>query len=121
MSISLKPENVLSARARLGEGPTWDASRQVLYWVDIYNRRVHTFAPATGEDTYVEVDTVVSGLFIEDETHLILAQENGLTRLDMQNGTTTPVVSVEADRPNNRLNDVKTDSRGRRWIGTMNN
>ncbi|MEB3210603.1 MAG: SMP-30/gluconolactonase/LRE family protein, partial [Leptolyngbyaceae bacterium] len=41
--------------------------------------------------------------------------------LDMQNGTTTPVVSVEADRPNNRLNDVKTDSRGRRWIGTMNN
>ncbi len=121
MSIVLKPENVLPVRARLGEGPIWNAVKQVLHWVDIYNRRVHTFDPASGEDTYYEVDTVVSGLFLEEEGFLILAQENGLTRLNLHNGTTTPVVSVEAEQPDNRLNDVRADGRGRRWIGTMNN
>ncbi|RCJ19533.1 hypothetical protein A6770_05140 [Nostoc minutum NIES-26] len=33
-------KNVLNARARLGEGPIWDANKQLLYWVDIYNYRV---------------------------------------------------------------------------------
>ena len=117
----VQPENVLAVRARLGEGPIWNAERQVLHWVDIYNRRVHTFDPATGKDTYIEVDTVVSGIFLEDETHLVLAQEDRLTRLDLHHKTTTPLVEIEADRPDNRLNDVRTDSRGRRWVGTMNN
>ncbi|MGD1853437.1 MAG: SMP-30/gluconolactonase/LRE family protein [Leptolyngbyaceae cyanobacterium] len=116
-----QPENVLAVRARLGEGPIWNAERQVLHWVDIYNRRVHTFDPVSGKDTYIEVDTVVSGLFLEDERHLILAQENRLTRLDLHNQTTALLIEIEADRPNNRLNDVRADSRGRRWVGTMNN
>ena len=116
-----QPENVLAVRARLGEGPIWNAERQVLHWVDIYNRRVHTFDPATGEDTYIEVDTVVSGLFLADEKHLTLAQENGLTRLNLDDRTTTQLIEIEADRPDNRLNDVRVDRQGRRWVGTMNN
>ncbi|MEM1251452.1 MAG: SMP-30/gluconolactonase/LRE family protein [Cyanobacteria bacterium P01_H01_bin.21] len=117
----IQPENILAIRARLGEGPIWNVDRQVLHWVDIYNRRVHTFDPVSGEDTYIEVDTVVSGLFLEDEMHLILAQENRLTRLNLQTRTTTPLVEIEVDRPNNRLNDVRADFQGRRWVGTMNN
>jgi len=121
MSDLRTPENILAVRSRLGEGPVWNEPRQVLHWVDIYNRRVHTFNPSSGEDSYIEVDTVVSGLFLEDSNHLVLAQEHGLTRLDLQSGTTTPLVAVEADKPDNRLNDVKADSRGRCWVGTMNN
>ncbi|MDB9524622.1 SMP-30/gluconolactonase/LRE family protein [Oscillatoria sp. CS-180] len=115
------PQNVLSARARLGEGPIWDNQRQVLYWVDIYNRRVHTFDPATAEDLFVEIDTVVSGLFIADEHQVIIAQEHGLSFLNLQTGSVKPLVSVEKDKPNNRLNDVRCDRKGRLWIGTMNN
>lgn len=113
-------ENVLSARARLGEGPIWDEQRQVLHWVDIYNRRVHTFDPATGQDTYIELDTVVSGLFVVDGEHLIVAQENGLGRLNLTTEELTPLVTIEADQPDNRLNDVRCDRHGRMWVGTMN-
>lgn len=115
------PRNVLAARSRLGEGPIWDQQKQVLYWVDIYNRRVHIFDPTIQEDIYIEVDSVVSGLFIGDGQHLILAQEKGLSRLDLNTQQTTSLVAIEADSPGNRLNDVKCDCQGRMWIGTMNN
>lgn len=118
---STAPKNVLSARARLGEGPIWDIQRQVLHWVDVYNRRVHTFDPATAIDTFIEVDTVISGLFLFGRETLILAQEDHLGQLDLKTRQVTPILSIEADLPNNRLNDVRCDSRGRLWIGTMNN
>jgi sugar lactone lactonase YvrE len=43
-------KNILHARARLGEGLCWNSEEQLLYWVDIYNHRVHQFNPATGTD-----------------------------------------------------------------------
>jgi len=114
------PDCVLAVRARLGEGPLWHHQRQVLHWVDIYNRRVHTFDPATGEDTFIELDTVVSGLFISEGDELIVAQENGLSRLNLTTHKLISLVSIEADQPDNRLNDVRCDRQGRLWIGTMN-
>src|SRR5262249_30235484 len=33
-------ENVLAARARLGECPVWDPERELVVWVDVYNHRV---------------------------------------------------------------------------------
>jgi sugar lactone lactonase YvrE len=114
------PENVLAARARLGEGPLWDEQLHVLYWVDIYNRRVHRFDPTTKTDSYIEIDTLVSGLFLADSQHLILAQENGLGVLNLETQQTRPMLAIEADQPDNRLNDVKCDRQGRLWIGTMN-
>lgn len=121
MSVLPPVKNVLSARARLGEGPVWDAERQVLYWVDIYNRRVHTFDPATATGTFIEIDTLVSGLFLADSDHLIVAQEHGLGQLHLTSEQVDPLVAIEADRDDNRLNDVRCDCRGRLWVGTMNN
>lgn len=115
------PINVLPVRSRLGEGPIWDSQRNVLHWVDIYNRRVHTFYPDSRQDTYVEVDRVVSGLFLGEGRSVIVALEDGLSRLDLDTEQLTPLVTVEADHPNNRLNDVRCDGYGRLWIGTMNN
>lgn len=120
MSDRPTPKNVLAVRARLGEGPIWDPQGQVLHWVDIYNRRVNTFDPKTGQNTFVELPTVVSGLFIANEKYLIVAQENGLGKLDLQTQEVDSIVSVEADKPENRLNDVRCDCEGRLWIGTMN-
>ena len=51
--------NALEARARLGEGSIWDSTNDLLYWVDIYNRRVHQFNPATGKDTFFDVGDLV--------------------------------------------------------------
>lgn len=36
-------KNILTVRSRLAESPRWVEAEQSLYWVDIYNHRVHCF------------------------------------------------------------------------------
>lgn len=117
MSESVK--NVLHARARLGECPLWDATQQLLYWVDIYNHRVHQFDPATGSDRFFDVGDVVGPIGLAGAHRLILAQRDRLAFLNTHTGAVTPLLSVEADKPNNRFNDGKCDPQGRFWFGSI--
>lgn len=112
-------ENVLAARARLGEGPIWDSSHKLLYWVDIYNHRVHQFNPATGQDLFFDVGDVVGCIALAGANRLIMAQRDRLAFLNTQTGVVTPVVQVEANMPDNRFNDGKCDPQGRFWFGSM--
>ncbi|MDX2228691.1 MAG: SMP-30/gluconolactonase/LRE family protein [Leptolyngbyaceae cyanobacterium bins.349] len=119
MDVSFPLINVLPARARLGEGTVWDATNQLLYWVDIYNHRVHQFEPATGTDVVFEVGHEVGCLGLEGRDRLILGLRDHLAWLDIQTGGVTPIRPVEADNPKTRLNDGKCDPGGRFWVGSM--
>ena len=44
-------ELLFDAKAYLGEGPIWDARTQMLYWLDILNKRIYV-----GGDILVELD-----------------------------------------------------------------
>ncbi|MEM9215397.1 MAG: SMP-30/gluconolactonase/LRE family protein [Cyanobacteria bacterium P01_F01_bin.150] len=124
----LKP--VLTARARLGEGPVWDERSQLLYWVDIYNHRVHQFNPETGRNRFIDVGETVGAIALvespnatdeSDTTKLIMALRHGLAYLDLNTGDVIPIITVETDKLNNRFNDGKCDIRGRFWFGSMCN
>jgi len=112
-------ENVLTARARLGESPLWDAERQRLYWVDIYNHRVHEFDPKTGGDRSFEVGDVVSPIALAGKNRLLMGQRNRLTTLDLQTGEVSLVCTAHDDQPGTRFNDGRCDSQGRFWVGSM--
>ncbi|WAL58077.1 SMP-30/gluconolactonase/LRE family protein [Thermocoleostomius sinensis] len=112
-------KNVLNSRARLGECPLWDADRQLLYWVDILNHRVHEFNPSTGNDRFFEVGDVVGPIALAGEHRLIMAQRDHIAFLDTQSGQVLPILVVEADKPNNRFNDGKCDRQGRFWFNSM--
>lgn len=118
-SVNYSPKNVLEARSRLGECPLWDATRNLLYWVDIYNHRVHQFNPATQEDRFFDVGDVVGPIALAGSGRLILAQRDRVAFLHTQTGQVTPLISVEADKPNNRFNDGKCDPQGRFWFGSV--
>lgn len=134
--VTSEPRVVLTARARLGEGPVWDQDSGCLYWVDIYNHRVHQFNPETGSDRYIDVGETVGAIALvhpspfSDATHatqasgsetLILALRHGLAYLDVTTETLTPITTVEPDQPLNRFNDGKCDAAGRFWFGSMSN
>lgn len=117
--LSDKLSNVLEVRARLGEGPIWDSRQQLLYWVDIYNHRVHGFYPATGRDEYFDVGDVVGAIALAGDNKLIIALRHQLAFLDTQTGVVSSIREIEADQENNRLNDGKCDPQGRFWFGSM--
>lgn len=110
---------VLTARARLGECPMWDADRQQLFWVDAYNYRVHQFDPATGHDRYFDTGDVVSAIALADRDQLLLALRDRLALLNLQTGEIVTLHQMQFTFPNTRLNDGKCDSRGRFWIGSI--
>jgi sugar lactone lactonase YvrE len=112
------PRVVLGARARLGEGPCWDAQAERLYWVDIYNHRVHEFDPVTGSDRFFDVGEVVGCLAPARGGRLILGLRHQLAWLDTRAGAVTPILEFET-RSQVRCNDGKCDGQGRFWFGTM--
>ena len=118
-SAALPLRNVLAARARLGEGPSWDAEAGVLWWVDIHNHRVHRFDPEAGEDTVYEVGETVGCAHPAADGRVVLGLRRGVALLDPSSGAVEPLATLLPERPGLRLNDGKCDARGRLWVGSM--
>jgi sugar lactone lactonase YvrE len=119
MAEPLPLRNVLAARARLGEGPSWDAEAEVLWWVDIHNHRVHRFDPAAGEDTVYEVGETVGCAHPAADGRVVLGLRRGVALLDPSTGAVEPLAALLPERSGLRLNDGKCDARGRLWVGSM--
>ncbi|KJH71052.1 SMP-30/gluconolactonase/LRE family protein [Aliterella atlantica] len=117
--IQSSVQNVLSARARLGECPLWDETNQRLYWVDVYNQRVHEFDPTSGRDRYFDLDSVVSAIACSGKDRLLVALRDRLVFLDLQIGSIEHLYQIEFPHPDTRFNDGKCDPQGRFWIGSV--
>lgn len=117
--MSQSVQNVFAARARLGECPVWDSARQQLFWVDVYNHRVHQFDPATGQDRYFNTGELVSAIALTGSDRFLIALRDRLAFLDIQTGEILPLYQIEFSHPETRFNDGKCDSQGRFWIGSI--
>lgn len=111
-------ERVLRARARLGEGPVWDAATETLPWIDILDHRVHRFDPATGADETWDVGEVVGCVWPARDGRLLVALQSRVALLDPATGALETVAEIDLGR-GDRLNDGACDARGRFWIGTI--
>lgn len=115
----LDAELALDAKAELGEGPVWDPRAACLYFVDILRGDVHRYEPATRALRTYRVDQSVGALALTEAHDLVLAVRDGFARLDLGSGRLTMIASVEADRPEHRMNDGNCDRDGGFWAGTM--
>ena len=117
MSESTAVELVADAHAIVGEGPVWDATAGLLVWVDIEGKRIHEFDPATGTNREIEVPQHPGAVVVRASGGYMVAATNGFAAVD-RDGQFDLVVPVEADLPQNRMNDGKCDPQGRFWAGT---
>jgi len=110
-------EPILAANAVLGEGSLWDHRRNCLYWVDILERKVNIFDPATGANRVLKVDQDVGTVVADAAGNLMLALRDGFARLDFGSGEVVMIAEQKAEGI--RFNDGKCDPAGRFWAGTM--
>jgi sugar lactone lactonase YvrE len=110
---------VFDAKAELGEGPVWDPDAGCLYFVDIERGAVHRYDPATATSRSFQIGTMVGAAALTAARDLVLAVRDGFARLDLDSGQVRAIAAVEADLPDQRMNDGKCDPAGRFWAGTM--
>ncbi|MBC8079160.1 MAG: SMP-30/gluconolactonase/LRE family protein, partial [Gorillibacterium sp.] len=115
----MKLEMVADALAVLGEGPCWDASRKVLYWVDIEGFLVHEFNPADRSDRTISVGQYVGAVVPRESGGLVLVGRHGFYSLELNTERLIPLNDSVEIIETNRFNDGKCDPSGRFWAGTM--
>jgi sugar lactone lactonase YvrE len=119
MTRELEAEVAVPAQCQLGEGPVWDASRGLLWWVDILAGHVHAIDPATGARTRFDAGDAVGAVGLTRGGGLVLALADGfaLAGADGQDLTRVPGFSI--DRTTLRFNDGKPDPWGNFVAGAM--
>ncbi len=113
-------EHVLHVENQLGEGPIWSQTEQALYWVDILERKIHRFYPATGKSDVFSVPLPVTLLAFRAAGGFVIATAQRLAFWSPQSQKFDFVVNFEIDKPGIRFNDGAVDPQGRLWVGTMN-
>lgn len=110
-------ECVAQVGAVLGEGPTWVAREQAIYWVDIPEQKVFRWSEAEGTRV-IEPGRHVCSIVPRQSGGFVAGGYDGLYTI-ASDWSFTPIGNPEPDRPGNRFNDGKVDREGRLWAGTM--
>jgi sugar lactone lactonase YvrE len=110
----------------LGESPVWDAQHGVLYWVDIRRSVLHKLTTTAGrlvEQRFEFGPELLTGVVVARDDALLLGLKRGMTSICLQllDASSVAVPCIDADflPTQNRLNEIKTDPRGRIWCGAM--
>jgi xylono-1,5-lactonase len=113
---------VSDAAASLGEGPLWDPSHGVIWWVDIKSPALHAHHAASGVNRTQPLPYRLTALGLAGDAGLVAIGDAGLVRLsvaaDLQVSSAQVIVAI-ALAPGLRFNDGKVDAAGRFWAGTM--
>lgn len=114
-----RPSPVWELQAELGEGPVWVERDCALWFVDIKEKKIHRFDPASGAKRSWDSPEPCGFLFPAEGGGFVAGLQSGLYHFDEASGAFALIARVEVDKPNNRLNDGVVDPAGRLWFGTM--
>lgn len=106
-------ELLLDSKSTLGEGTTWDAKTQTLYWVDILQKKVYA-----NTDLLIELDDLIGCLAPCKNGNLILGKRASFVEFEIGSAQQKNIYSLN-ETAINRMNDGKCDPAGRLIAGTM--
>ncbi|WP_329277408.1 SMP-30/gluconolactonase/LRE family protein [Streptomyces sp. NBC_01451] len=118
-------EVAVQAQATLGEGPTWDAARSRLIWIDILGSRVNTYDPSTGRRTVMATEQHVGAAKPRTAGGLVLNLRDGVALYedDVDGEGAGPAAGFRwlhhDPTPGRRANDAAVAPDGSLWAGTM--
>lgn len=105
-------------RRSVGEGPVWDVAEHALYYIDILEKKVFRWDPASGDHRSWDVPDIIGSMALREEGGAIVALGDGIHMLDFDSGETTPLALLDPANPEIQLADGKVDRAGRFVFGT---
>ncbi|MFY0638476.1 SMP-30/gluconolactonase/LRE family protein [Maricaulis maris] len=112
-------ELIWDLKAELGEGPVWSVRDRCVWFVDIKGRKLHRYSVDDGAKASWDAPDQIGFALPAEDGSLICGVRGGLYRFDPATGAFSLLEAVEADRPQNRLNDGYVASDGSLWFGSM--
>lgn len=116
--MSLRAELVVDSRNFHGEGILWNPLDQKIWWTDIFGRKLWTYDPASGESETMDTPGRVCCFAPRRDGGLLLALAERLAFSETGHDA-QPFWDFEADLPETRFNDGRTDRQGRFVAGGM--
>jgi len=104
----------------IGEGAFWNHKTQELYWIDIEQKQLHIYDPATKNNKTIlmpsKIGTVVPS---EKVGNAVVALSDGIYNINTLSHELKLLSDVETTVVENRFNDGKCDPNGNLWVGSM--
>jgi len=107
------------SRCRLGESPVWDPDLRRLFWVDVLAPAIWSHDPATGAQIAIPAPDLVGSVVLGAPGTLVVGLRQSVSRLDLATGAFSPILTPPGLAAIERLNDGKTDRRGRFLTGSL--
>ena len=116
-----KPECVWKSKTLLGEGTLWVKSLNSIFFVDIKKKKIFILNTKNRKKKIIKVNKEIGFLSQVKKSIFILGLKGELRIVDLKTKKKIKSIIIEKEKPLNRLNDGKTDPRGRLWFGSMDN
>ena len=116
-----KPECLWKNKFLLGEGTLWVPKLNSIFFVDIKKKKIFILNIKTKKKKILKIDKEIGFISYVKKEIFILGLKSELRIVNLEKLKTIYSISIESDKPNNRINDGKVDPLGRLWFGTMDN
>jgi sugar lactone lactonase YvrE len=110
---------IADVKPLLGEGPSWDAQSQRLYFIDALGRRVFRCTENGGEIRAWTVPSRIGSMALRKSGGAVIALVDGFYALDFDTGDVSPLAIIESPANGTALNDGKVDAAGRFICGSL--
>ena len=116
-----KPECIWKSNTILGEGTLWVKSHNSIYFVDIKRKKIFILNTQNKKKKILKVNKEIGFLSHIKNNIFILGLKGELRIVNLKTKKIIKSIIVEKNKTLNRLNDGKTDPKGRLWFGSMDN
>ena len=116
-----KPECIWKSNTILGEGILWVKSHNSIYFVDIKRKKIFILNTKNKKKKILKVNKEIGFLSHIKNNIFILGLKGELRIVNLKTKKIIKSIIVEKNKTLNRLNDGKTDPKGRLWFGSMDN
>ncbi len=114
-----EPKVIWKAKTVLGEGVLWVPHHNSIYFVDIKKKKILIFNIYSKAKKIIKLNKEI-GFISHFKKHIfILGLKSEIRVINLKNKKIIKSIKIEEDKPQNRINDGKTDLQGRLWFGTM--